>query len=342
MLNPAINPEEHHSFVRNEGGLFWSSSGFAAAEYVAGMDFEPLQDGSPFEPLPDNNPRRPQDPTMIGLEPISHPLFDLQLRTWRQMQQDLALGEISDNTNRIARLNSYGAAIDNAALELVDQYSNIGFGLTDPQFTLHFSSLVATACMARLVDAGAIPQEQIGSLNMADYATMLQSNWFSRLMHTCTPANFGYWAETGKYATNYFMPVYHLTGLSAHEDRSGKWLVTAGAADRKAMRDSLKEDEKSTGCPVVYKHYSLAEGQTLGLRYAEHLQALGHAVLDSFDDGTTQVHLDQTPITAMLHAWGGKIHGYVAAYGEPRYDKQTQMFVHTPLNPSGFQDVIAA
>lgn len=339
MLNPNLTPAAHHEFVRSEGGLFWSSTGFAVARYVSGMELEPLLDGSSFEPLL-HGPRE-SDPTMVSLSPISHPFFTLQLRAWRQIKTDLALGEGTDNSQAIARLNSYGAAMKQEELQQVDDYSNVGFGLTDPQFTIHFASVVANASMAKLIDVGAISQGRVPSLNMADYAAILQSNWFSRLMHTGTAADFGYWAETGKFQNDYFLPVPRLSGLEARKDKAGKWLVAAGVADRRAMHSSM-EEEKTTGCPVAYRHYTVEQAQHLGQRHAANLQALGHATLEDQDGGAIHVTLEQTSISAILQAWGGKILEYTNTYGEPRYDSQIETFLHYRTNQSGFQDVLAA
>jgi hypothetical protein len=77
-----------------------------------------------------------------------------------------------------------------------DQFNFMG-GLSDFNFTWHFAGAIASTVVNASVKKGVITHEDAKNATLADMADIIQSQWFSNLMHTLAYAPNGLYARFG-------------------------------------------------------------------------------------------------------------------------------------------------
>lgn len=217
-------------------------------------------------------------------------------------------------------------------------YTFFDSGFNDLNFPWHFSATVANAVVDFFVSEGVITQQQKDAFTLRDWADVIGSGWFSRIMHLMALTSNGSYGSFGQMLTTY-MPGALTRRLAerkyvAHNDaplftykaqvdpQSGLTHHTAVLRDEviRAMRASMRATQKSVGCPVARYSVLLPEAEVTSNPHVQHLIRNGtlQVVPERSHNGMVRLIQEQSAIDKTLTFFAHQLDQYDRSHGTPR------------------------
>ncbi|HSX15209.1 MAG TPA: hypothetical protein VLF40_00265 [Candidatus Saccharimonadales bacterium] len=223
-------------------------------------------------------------------------------------------------------------------------YHTFGGGFSDMVFTWHFSAGVANAVMDFFVDEGVLSQEQKNAFGLGDWADIIGSDWFGRLMHMTALTANGAYLSFGTYLSAYRKHAFahalkerfdtelednklppltnDIFTYHEHQDPAdGRTYAAAGLAPAVlgVLRTAMQDGHKSAGCPVARKSVLLPADQVQDDPHTKQLVADG--TLTAVPERSTDEHIrftqETTAIDRTLQLFASQLRRYEAAHGTP-------------------------
>lgn len=208
-------------------------------------------------------------------------------------------------------------------------------GLADIEFPWSFGAFTANAVADFFVGEGVITQEQKNNFTLKDWANMIGSGWFSRLVHLLAIAPNGAYGRNGSdiwhYDTNYLHK--ELVTLSVNSDLGPIFEYKAqtesdegitydtAVLSREAimtLRAALARNGNSLGCPVARYSVALDENMVRD-PHVQNLIDRGTLTIvpERSDNGTVRLTQDWSAIDKTLSLFAAQLDIYQTVYGNP-------------------------
>lgn len=306
------------------------------------------------EPLP----RTPNGNTAVYLETPYRPGY---IPGEPQRVPALALRRIAElairfipETTQLRRLG--GVTVKDAWRANQEGTFEEGFG--DVDFTWKFAGCLASELAQVFVDEGVLTPEQRDAFTLTDWADMIGSGWFSKLVHVLAFAPNGVYGNVGsapgdylrKAIGNRLKATWQLAESDfpadgkifdvrrRYEPHDGHTYITAELKPEVVhiLRQSLIANGDSAGCPVARNATRLTRDQLKKDPHARRLVNTGQLIVVEGRSTETHVHVTQgyTAIDQTLMFFAAQLRQYEAQYGTPEMsyvtkDNETMLHVTT-------------
>lgn len=209
-----------------------------------------------------------------------------------------------------------------------------GYGFADIDFTWHFAAGLANEVTDFFVDEGVITREQKNNFNLHDWATIIGSGWFSKLVHQMTPTSNGNYGQFGNTIYDYvgkqlYMKLIGRKIIDANtllfefqqqteplEDASYDTAILSKSAI-KGLRGLMTQND-SIGCPVARYSAHFDADDVHNNPHLKNLVASGRLSVDGArPNGKVRVSQQMTAIDNTLAFFALQLDNYGAAYGTP-------------------------
>lgn len=210
-------------------------------------------------------------------------------------------------------------------------------GLADLDFTWHFSAGVANAATWKMLDEGVINQTEYDELTLNDWAKMIESEWFSKLIHSMAFTDNSLWQNFGKapysftdtafedfLRQTYGQRVPALEVYKLEDTSSETGLHTFGAKVNYVLKNLLRESLRaqmgnSVGCPVARLALRMEQETIDSNVHAQRLIESERIEIDQTTDGRVALRQKQTIISDALQIFAGQLRAYEEKYGTPYF-----------------------
>ncbi len=245
-----------------------------------------------------------------------------------------ALSTLIPGYYRIIDNESYGITQEDTNGASYHGVFNSGFG--DQDFPWHFSAGVASNVVDRLVYGKHLPPDVARNMSLTDWANIINTGWFSGLVHSLAFASNGFYGVFGKYLDSYrhnglIKHVSARTSVSNEiklleagrevEPLDGYSYLTVSASKPllAAIRKTMNRD-RSIGCPVARHATRLFPGMITEDPHTRNLIALERLTVkgDESADDMVRVTQEYSAIDNSLLVLAKKLKEYDALYGTPR------------------------
>lgn len=302
---------------------FMSTTGFGLYTNMNDRLLEDLSKKS-LRPVDPNQPQLDLTPSVAQNNPAGTSLF-LAIRSASELLPRSAASFL-----RKFRIKSH----DRSESERHAFFDN-GFG--DMGFTWHFSAGVANTVVDFFIDQGVMTQSQKDAFTLKDWANIIGSGWFSRLMHSMALTSNGVYLDFGDRHENYGYRAFHaklrsellanpLSELFTYQEQTedGHRYATAALTPQftKNLRDEIYKNRRTIGCPVARNSIRLPADQ---LKKDDHLKELiANGALTVVGDpdkegaGTVQLVQGWTAIDKTLAFVAMQLEQYEERFGTPR------------------------
>jgi len=213
-------------------------------------------------------------------------------------------------------------------------------GLSDINFTWYFAPLIASNVVDAFVEQGNITAEQHSELTLPDWANLIGSGWFGRLINDMAYTQFGTYINTGVYHSNYRQGSFSALQTSIFDEAfsrasdlfetdetfdpaDGHTYITASLTPtyRAVLRSAMNADPPSgkqaasTGCPVARHVFSedLENPHFRRLLASHNLVKIQPAT----QDGVPRYYQEYSAIDIALATLARKLDRYAHNYGTP-------------------------
>ncbi|HVX48310.1 MAG TPA: hypothetical protein VHA05_03075 [Candidatus Saccharimonadales bacterium] len=216
-------------------------------------------------------------------------------------------------------------------------------GFSDREFTWHFAGAMAGAAVNRFAQDKKISENEAGELTLGDWADVIGSMWFSKLMHQLAFTRNGLYRRFGQDANDYLW-----NSFEEHLEREGgidipagkKGLIVRERAEplegfmyltaeldpeiREKLRALMRQSRRSsggrgsTGCPVARRSTRMAAEHFVSDLHAETLVKNGILSVRSRSEETVHVEQEATAIDRTLELIAWQLDEYDRLYGTPR------------------------
>lgn len=210
-------------------------------------------------------------------------------------------------------------------------------GFADLTFSWYFSAAVANSVADHLVQQGAITAGQKNALTLTDWANMVSSKWFSKLMHSLALNRNNAYRQFGKniksvqegafgdmlrrnIPTLGDEPLFGGVGLQEAGSSPADIAVSLSRELTKRIRAEMREAvDGSVGCPVARTSLLLPHTFT----HNPHLQDLlaaeeVHIIAEQSNDSHLRVVQGQTSIDDTLQLIATQLRDYQTRFGNPQ------------------------
>lgn len=231
--------------------------------------------------------------------------------------------------------NRYG--ITKEDMERARQFTVFQAGLGDFDFPWEFSLCVADNIVRQGVEEGKMSAKKYRDFTLRDWAGLLQSGWFSDVIHSMAFTGTGVYRSLGSsfedYQTDSIRSWLVRDGILP-EDVARPFIITAEAAAGSAgsvplraqltkettlaLRKVIRQAGDTRGCPVARHAATLSPDL---VRQDPHLRSLvERGTMQVYDksSGTVVVRQEQTAIDELLQLLGNKFREYERVYGTPQ------------------------
>lgn len=215
----------------------------------------------------------------------------------------------------------------------------------DQEFPWYFSAGVANAVALEFVESGALTKEEYANISLTDWATMISSEWFRKLMHSMAFTSNGIWAQFGSGVYSYhpgalwkkveskLKPRLYTVGTLTDstfsmlevqdrlEPSEGKVYKTAKLhpeIKRVLIQEMRRERGGSVGCPVARLACRVSIEELENPRV---MRLLGRGLLTAEEgvDDTVVLRQEMTAIDRTLILFAKQLIGYDRTHGTPQY-----------------------
>lgn len=234
--------------------------------------------------------------------------------------------------------------LDDATLRRMRHNTSDSSGVADLDFTGHFAPGVAANIVGAFVQEGIISDAQHRAFTLTDYANIINTGWFSTIMHTFARAENGVYARFGSgahdYKTNALRsriigilprdpktsntPLFSYAEEAEPEDGYSYYSASVTPHFVRSLRKQLRRGGaiRTLGCPVARHNVTLDD--TLAeesrpvqeLIQSNDLQPSGKQLREESD--RTHYELPYSTIDNALILLGQRLVTYDKIYGTPR------------------------
>ncbi len=343
MSAPSPQPEldpivaERHEFMRGEGSILYTATNLRMLDEVAVTPLEAVR-GTTYTSSVANLIAAPE------AEGITRSNAGMHLAT----RAILLSNPVISTSMRMPHLRSMlGVTAEDQ--KMIEGKNTFRDGLEDRPFPWYFSAGLASVAVQAMVQDKKIDAEQAANLGLRDWANIIGSGWFGRLVHSMAFTHNSVFQgfgdeindyEQGRLARKLATTILKSLQLGAkplervvdtnyeREPISGDIYITASIAPyarqllRSVMRHSMVVQEvkrDSVGCPVARKVVSLPKDAPDRNPHIKFLEERGIIeIKPGRDDSTIQTEQNLTAIdrTLMLHA--ELLDRYDQQYGMPQ------------------------
>lgn len=232
-------------------------------------------------------------------------------------------------------------------------------GLADREFPWYFAAGMADAAVKAFVREEKISAETAGQLTLGDWANLIGSGWFSKLMHNLAFTHNGIYQRFGANENDYVAGAIEekirsdmradisiernlLIVNEETEASDGATYLTASLDPvfRKALRDMMSKHDHniartSTGCPIARKTARVSKEYLATNPHVQELIGKGIlAIAKDIDDNYVQVEQEYTAIDRTLLLFSDQLDRYSKIHGTPHIDNERDKVTHRYLPPT--------
>lgn len=246
---------------------------------------------------------------------------------------------------------AYGVTSEDLMAVHGKQLFNEGFG--DINFTWHFAPALAVAVVRQFASDGLIAHEDIERLTLNDWANVIGSGWFSKLVHSMAFTRNGVYRQFGVGSDDYGSNKLRLTlaqgtgqpvhfrildtdmAVEPHENNREYLIARITPALQSLLRKQMHDKTAdSTGCPVARRALRLSHLRSDSNSHLLHMIETGAMSLKSQNEEIRTYEQEYTAIDRTLALIADQLDEYERMYGVPVYDRRTLTLQHERLEPS--------